>query len=219
MKIRTIILLIIALWLWVAQSQAYVQKIHNEDQLFRTINKRSIAIVFFYYEDKETRKDPALKRSISSTLSYLERMSRLPWYEDGDCIFASVNSANEELCALMHSLGIKQAPCYVLFYNSAPVRGTQGQIVLLQGYVPRNILESFINRYAGGTIEDNVHERAEQRRIEREEARIRYQYYAPYFYCGYPYWGSCWGGYPYGGCYGPRFGCGVSFGFGCGCGY
>jgi hypothetical protein len=214
MKIRTIILIALAILLWITHGQAYVQKIRNEDHLFRTINKRSIAIVFFYYEDKETRKDPMLKRKTSSTLAYLERMSRLPWYEDGDCIFASGNVACQEMHSLMLSCGAKQAPCYMLFYDSLPVRGSQGQVALLQGYVPRNILESFIERYAGGTIEDNVRERAEQRRAEREEARIRYQYYAPYFYGGYPYWG-----YPCGGCCGPRFGCSVGFGFGCGCGY
>lgn len=218
MKLRTIILIMLAILLWLSHSQAYVQKIHNENQLFRVINKRSIAIAFFYYEDKEIRKDPILKRKISSTLSYIERMSRLPWYEDGDCVFASINTASTELCNLMHSFGIKQAPGFMLFYNSVPVRNQQGQPALLQGYVPRDVLESFIERYAGGTIEDNAKERAEQRRIAREEARLRYEYYAPYFYGGYPCYGSYWG-YPYGGCCGPRFGCGVSFGFGCGCGY
>jgi hypothetical protein len=216
MKLTTIILIAIAILLWMSHGQAYVQKIHNEDHLFRTINKRSIAIVFFYHEDKETRKDQILKRKINSTLSYLERMSRLPWYEDGDCIFASVNTVTDELFNLMYSFGIKQAPCCMLFYNSSPVRNPQGQIALLQGYVPRNVLEAFIDRYAGGTIEDNVNDRAEQRRVAREEARLRYEYYAPSFYWGYPYWGC---GYPCGGCYGGRFGYSIGFGFGCGCGY
>ena len=79
----------------------------------------------------------------------------------------------------------------------------QGQPVRLNGFVPRNVLESFIDRYVGGTLEDTVQERAEQRRIAREDARLRYEYYAPYFYWGYPYWGCG----------------GLGFGMGFGCGY
>jgi hypothetical protein len=194
-----------------AYSYAHVQRVHAENQFYRAINKRSIVMAFFYQEDKCTRQDPQLKRKITSTLAYLERMSRSPWYDDGDCLFVIVNVVNDELGSLMHSLGIKQLPCSMLFYNSVPVRGPQGQIALLTGYVSRNVLEDFIDRFAGGTIEDNVQERAEQRRIAREEARLRYEYYAPYFYWGYPYWGC---GYPCGGCCGGRFGCGIGFGFG-----
>jgi hypothetical protein len=187
-------------------ARAHLNRVHSESQFYRTINKRSIALVFFYQEDKETRKDAGLKSKIASSLASLERMSRLPWYEDGDCIFAIVNVKTDELCALMRTLRITQFPAYMLFYNSVPVRGSQGQPARLTGFVPRNVLESFIDRYVGGTLEDNVKARAEQRRIAREEARLRYEYYAPYFYWGYPYWGGC-------GC--PGFG----FGMGFGCGY
>jgi hypothetical protein len=203
MKIRNIILIVLAFLLWVTRGQAHVQKVHSESQFYRTINRRSIALSFFYIEDKDTRKDPSIKSKISSSLAYLERMSRLPWYDDGDCLFVTVNVVTDELCSLMHSLGIKQLPCCLLFYNSVPIRGPQGQLALLTGFVPRNVLEDFIDRYAGGTIEDNVKERAEQRRIAREDARLRYEYYSPYFYWGYPYWGGC-------GC--PNFGCGFGFG-------
>ena len=211
MKIRTIILIVIALLLWVTHGRAYVQKIHSEDQFYRVINKRSIAAVFFYRDNKEMRKNREIKNKINSSLANLERMSRLPWYDDGDCLFAAVNVVSGDLCNLAKSLGIKMLPCYILFYDSVPVRGPQGQPALLNGYVPRNMLENFIDRFAGGTLEDNVKERAEQRRIDREEARIRYQYYAPCFYWGYPYWGC---GYPCGGCYGGRFGYSIGFGFG-----
>jgi hypothetical protein len=210
-----IIIFLTSVCLWGILSYSHVQKVHLENQFYRTINRRSIIIAFFYREDKCTRQDPYFRRKLNSTLAYFERMSRLPWYDDGDCLFISVNVVTEELCALMRSLGIKQLPCYMLFYNSVPVRGSQGQLAQLNGFVPRNILEDFIERFAGGTIEDNIQERAEQRRIAREEALLRYEYYAPCFYWGYPYWGC---GYPCGGCYGGRFGCSVGFGF-CGCGY
>lgn len=208
MRIRTIILIMLGIFLWAHYAGAHVQKVHSECQFYKTINRRSIALVFFYQECKDTRKDPRLKGKICSALVALERMSRLPWYDDGDCLFVAINSTTDELQTLMQSLGVTQVPCYILFYNSVPVRSDHGQLAKLNGFVPRTVLESFIDRYAGGTIEDNVKERAEQRRIAREEARLRYEYYAPYFYWGYPYWGGCCGGC----CY-PR--CGAGFGFGC----
>ena len=193
-------------FLFMGNMAAHLNKVHSESQFYRTINKRSLALVFFYREDKETRKDACIKNKICSSLAYLERMSRLPWYEDGDCIFVAINVTTDELCSLMRTLGIIQLPCYMLFYNSVPVRDSQGKLARLNGFVPRNVLESFINHYVGGTLEDNVKDRAERRREAREEARLRYQYYTPCFYWGYPYWGGC-------GC--PGFG----FGMGFGCGY
>ena len=204
MKVNIIMLL--ALLLWASLASAHLNRVHSECQFYRTINKRSIAVVFFYQEDKDTRKEHRLRGNVCSSLASLERMSRLPWYDDGDCMFVVVNVITDELCALKRSLGITQLPSYMLFYNSVPVRESQGQLARLTGFVPRNVLETFIDRYVGGTLEDNVQERAEQRRIAREEARLRYEYYAPYFYGGYPYWGGCGG---------PGFG----FGMGFGCGY
>lgn len=195
--IHSILLAIILFSVQVAY--AYLHRIHSESQFYRTINKRSIAITFFYQEDKDIRKDTYCKSKICSSLSALERMSRLPWYNDGDCIFVIVNVATDELCELVRTLGIAKLPAYILCYNSFPVRDVHDQPAILQGFASGNQLESYIDRYVGGTIEDNIHDRAEQRRVAREEARLRYEYYAPYFYWGYPYWG-----------YGPGFG----FGFG-----
>ena len=190
---------------------AHVQRVHSEMQFYKIINKRSIALAFFYQEDKCSRQDTQLKSKLNSTLAYLERMSKLPWYDDGDCLFVVANIVNDELHSLIKSLGVNQLPCSMLFYNGVAVQGPQGQLALLNGFVSRNVLEDFIDRFAGGTIEDNVKECAEQRKIAREEARLRYESYAPCFYWGYPYWG-CW--YPFGGCCGGRFGCTMGFGFG-----
>lgn len=206
MNINIRILMVYLLFITSNVVSAYVEKVHSECQFYRTINKRSLALVFLYNQDKEARKDLRLKNKVCASLACLERMSRLPWYQDGDCIFIAINVTTQDLRSLTASLGVTRLPAYMLFYNSVPVRNDQGQAVRLTGFVPRNLLESFIDRYVGGTLEDNVKERAEQRRIAREDARLRYEYYAPYFYWGYPYWGGC--------CC-PGFGVGVGFG----CGY
>lgn len=207
MKFKIVVKIVLLLCSYGNAVSAHLNKVHSEAQFYRTINKRSIALVFFYQEDKDTRKNPQLKRTISSSLAMLERISRLPWYDDGDCIFVIVNVVTQELMDLMRSLKIFECPSYLLFYNSVIVSDEQGNSACLRGFVPRDTLESFIDRYVGGSIEDAAKERAEQRRLARQEARERYEYYAPSFYWGYPYWG-CWGG-------GPGFG----FGMGFGCGY
>jgi hypothetical protein len=183
---------------------AVVQRVSTECQLYRAVNKKSIAIVFFYQDDTCMRKGSCYKNSLCASMAALERLSRLPWYHDGDCTFVAARVEKNEMCSYVASLGISCMPCYVIFYNSVVARDEHGACILLDGYAQRNVLEDFIDRYAGGTIEDTVKERAEQRRIAREEARLRYEYYAPYLYWGYPYWG-CWGA-PY-------------FGVGCGCRY
>ena len=99
-------------------TKTHVHKVHNECQFYRTINKRNIACLFFYQEYKDTRKDVCLKNKICSSLSCLERLSRLPWYDDGDCMFVVVNVITDERCALTRSLGVTQLPAYMLFYNS-----------------------------------------------------------------------------------------------------
>ena len=207
MKVNIVLIELCAALLCGNGMVAHVNKVHSEVQFYRTINKRSIAISFFYQDDKETRKDLRLKGTMNAALAALERMSRLPWYDDGDCIFVTVNVVTDELLSLMRSFGITKLPIYMLFYNSVPVKDEQGNLARLSGFAPRDVLESFIDRYAGGTIEDTVKDRAKQRRIAREDARLRYEYYAPYFYWGYPYWGG-WGGCP-----------GFGFSMGVGCGY
>ncbi len=187
-------------------TSAVVQRVTTECQLYRAVNKKSIAIVFFYQDDKCMRKSSYYKNVLCSSMAVLERLSRLPWYNDGDCTFIAAQVGNDDMYSYIESLGIEYLPCYVIFYNSVVVRDEHGACIVLEGYVQRNVIEEFIDLHAGGTIEDRVKERVEQRRIAREEARLRYEYYAPYLYWGYPYWG-CWGA--------PYFGVGI----GCGCWY
>ena len=187
-------------------ASAVMQRVSTECQLYRAINKKSISIVFFYQDDKCIRKSSCCKNPLGASMASLERLSRLPWYNDGDCSFIAAHVGHEDMHSYVESLGIEYLPCYVIFYNSVAARDEHGACIMLEGYAQRNVLEDFIDRYAGGTIEDTVKERAEQRRIAREEARLRYEYYAPYLYWGYPYWG-CWGA--------PYFGVGI----GCGCCY
>jgi hypothetical protein len=139
-------------------------------------------------------------------MAALERLSRLPWYNDGDCTFVAAYVGSNGMLSYIKGLGIEYLPCYVIFYNGVALRDAHGTCVMLEGYAQRDVLEDFIGRHVGGTIEDMVKERAEQRRVAREEARMRYEYYAPYLYWGCPCWGY-WGA--------PCFG----VGFSCGCCY
>lgn len=158
------------------------------------------AVLMLYKEDKETRKDKQLTTKLRQLRETFKAVSNEPFYKEADLLFLTINVADKEVNYIPNKLQIQKLPAFVIFKNSKPLRtmagSSAGQSAILSGFVDRGNLQDFIDQNIGDDLEDVLDEKAEIRKRELEEAKIR-SYYAPRFYVGVGY-GYPYSWYPYG---------------------
>lgn len=206
--------------------QARMCKVRTPDQFYHCLNERSLAVVLFYKDHRRIVMPQELRAKFCAQMGTFDRMSRMRWYIDGDLVFVAVNLAFDCLQSVAQSYNVEKVPTYLIFKHGRVVRDAYGNTSKLSGFVTRDVLEAFIDRYLRYDIQHNNKEAANDRALAAEEARLRYMYYAPYMYWGWPGWPYCgsypggysgcgWGGYGWGGGYGRGGGCCGGVGIGC----
>lgn len=165
--------------------------LRSENRLKDIIIKDRYAVLMLYKEDKDTRKDKKMTEDLRYLKETFKAVSSDDFYKESDLSFLTSNVAKKELVDLPEKLGVKQLPAFVLFQDGKAIRGADGQKLILSGFVARDALQGFIDQNLKDELEDVIEEKAEIRKRELEEARIR-SYYAPQVYFGLGY------GYPYG---------------------
>lgn len=198
--------------------QARMCKVRTSDQFYRCLNQKSLAVVLFYKDHRRIHMPDDLRAKFYAQMATFDRMSKMRWFVDGDLCFVAVNLGYDCLKSIADSYNVTKVPSYLLFKHGRVVKDAYGSPAFLTGFVSRDVLESFIDRYLKPDLHNNNKEAANDRAIAAQEARLRYMYYAPYMYWGWSGWPYCgcypggysgcgWGGYGWGGC-GGYGGCG-----------
>ena len=209
MKKYTKLLIILVFGSWSMQEAKEVS-VSSEKKFYRRLDKHDLAVVMFYKEDREVRKDRVLKQRIKNLENMFKATSTIRRYEEANIVFIKVNTAKNAVSDLHRDFQVTKLPAFVVFKYNTPVRDEQKNIVQLNGFVSREALKEFIDKNLEDAIDDIIEEKGEIRKRKLEEERLRYRYYGPYFNYGYsPYYyhSPYYYGYPYG-----RPGFGFSFG-------
>ncbi len=173
---------------------------HSADNLFRLMNRYPLALCLFYY-DRACQYGNCTQAAFASQLGVFEHLSRLRKYIDGGLLCIRVPVHTCSLYDIIDEYRLHYLPAFLLFRYSVPIRDQGGHVCALYGHQSMLNLEQYIDQHCKKTIYRNIRQREEERRIEREEARLRYMYYYPCMYWGCPYglgcgcgWGCGWGG-------------------------
>jgi hypothetical protein len=212
-KTKSLVFLCIAMAIIVAYSffltpvSAKETGVSSERKLQDLVIKNQYAVLMLYQEDSQTRKDKMKREQIRQLREMFEAVSSDTVYKEADLAFLSANVAKKGVAFLpdRYKIQLQELPAFVIYKNSKPAKGANGQPLVLTGFVDRGKLQDFINQNLEAELQDVLEEKAEARKAELEEARIR-SYYAPrvYFGLGFgggypPYWGwgyrRRWGGW------------------------
>lgn len=223
---RLLIKICIAIMLFrvlVGNLQARMCRARTPDQFYRCLNQRSLAVVLFYKEHRRIKMSEDMRAKFCAQMGNFDRMSKMRWFIDGDLAFVAINMWHDCMQSVADSYGVEKVPSYLLFKHGTIVRDAYGKAVRLTGFVARDVLELFIDQQMHQDLVDNNKQAAEDRALAAQEARLRYMYYAPYMYWGWPGWPYCgcypggycggFGGCGWGGCCGGRLGVGCCIGF------
>jgi hypothetical protein len=148
-------------------SYAKVKSITLRRDFEQSISKENMVVTFFY--------DAANK----DLMRMYEDISKTQRYDDADVVFLKVNAARKDLSDLAQAYGIVHMPAFVFFYKGKRLTDNNGNMVILNGSVTRDQLESCIDNYYGDEIERYIAHKEErkERRIAREN-----ESWKPYFY-------------------------------------
>lgn len=160
--------------------------VKSDRRLQDLIIKNQYAVLMIYQEDQETKKDKNMREQLRQLREMFKAVSSDTFYKEADLAFLTANVASKELDYLPRRYQIKTLPAFVIFKNSKSAEVAAGQPLVLSGFVDRGQLQDFIDENLKAELEDVLKEKAEARKAELEEARIR-SYYAPsvYFVFGF----------------------------------
>ncbi len=180
------------------------KKVRSEKSFYKLVSREELAVVMFYEKNKETKRDPEMRRNIKDLEYMFRSASKKPLYREARVQFLQVNIAKRKLDLLAQSFNVTQMPTFMLFKNGIPYK-SDGAIVQLKGTVKREQLIAFIDEHFEERIDEIMKDIVEYRKQRAQVRRYRYYsrpYYSPYFYYRpyYNYWYYPYrhGYYPYG---------------------
>ena len=184
--------------------------------LYRSIEKRNLAVLMVYKSDKQQRKDnQELYNSIKHAKKEFSSLQSIRDYKKVNMAFIDANITHKDMAGFSDDFGLEvnQEPIYLLFINGKLVKKRSGAPALANGFLSVNALRTFIDTYMQDAMEDYLDDKEEKERRERARADFYLGFGGGYpWFGGYPYYGGWWG--PYGGYgYGGRVGFGFGFGF------
>lgn len=207
---KMVLLLCLSLLTGVSYLYSSVKRATTVKRFDREVKKSKLAIVMFYVEDRQTRKNKPLRQKIKG----LHKLFRQASKDEEDIVrFLSVNVGKKKLSALLDrysadmnrrpgkalgcSLGSimdDKRPVFLLFKDGSikAFKGEDGKVVCMSGFPSVQQIRNFISDAFQDYI-DEIIKRKVKRERRRAERRARSWYYGPGFYAGwgYPYY------YPY----------------------
>lgn len=172
--------------------------VESPNRFNKELSRGDLAVVFFYYDSRCTKKDKCARQALSNLKSIVKDVSQVSEYREADMGFIAINSATDN--SWFYDYNLSKQPTIILFKNGVPL--TQR----LTGEFNYSELRSFIDESFGSDIDTIIKDNREERRLRAQEAAA---YWTPYWgYYGWPYY---WNTPYWGGC-----GRGVYFGVGCG---
>ncbi|MBN1549565.1 hypothetical protein JW872_02790 [Candidatus Babeliales bacterium] len=182
---------------------ADVLSVTNKRSLEAVLDKNELAVVLFYEQDREIRKDKATNDQIEAMEKSFESAARSEKYVR----FIRVNLAKDKLDDLRQEYRIGTTPIVMLFRRGLPYEEKGGQEeestfwgmkrgdvkspVVLTGFRNRSEIVEFIR----DSFNEYIDEIKQQKREEAAERRARSAYYGPYLGVS---WGTPYYWYPYG---------------------
>src|SRR5690349_14496010 len=94
--------------------QAKETSVKSEDKLERVARRNELAVVVFYKEDRETRRDRELRRRMDTIRADFRALTRTLRYKSADLAFMSANITRNDLQAVAQELGLQEIPAVVL---------------------------------------------------------------------------------------------------------
>ncbi len=182
--------------------------------LVDAVRIHELAVALFYVEKKGINRE--IREQVREAQKIFRAVSKVDTYDYAGVLFASVNTAKEDILELTIRYGVTRpeadSPSLALF------RGGK-MVACLSGFQDREDIKNIIDQYFGGDITRITKEKDAQRQRRVEAARVRaYENAAAYpYWGGWPYYGG-WAGYgaawPYyggSGYWGPSWGAGIGF--------
>ncbi|HLC07242.1 MAG TPA: thioredoxin family protein [Candidatus Babeliales bacterium] len=138
--------------------------------------KDGMVVVLFYESQK--RNGDARNRNKGLTRMY-EDLSNYQPYNDADVVFLKVNTGRKELADLALLYSVKTVPTFIFFNSGKRCVDDQGSAIVLNGFVSRVDLQSFIDQYYGAEVKRRVAEKEDRRDQRMKEEGESWK---PYFY-------------------------------------
>lgn len=159
--------------------QAKVRAVVARRDFEQSLSKDSMVVALFYEDEK--RNSDARDRNRGLTRMYEDLSAHRP-YDDADIVFLKVNTGRKDLADLAMLYGVTTIPSFIFFNNGKRLTDDKGVAIVLNGFVSRADLQSFIDHHYGVEIRRYTAEKeARRQQIIKEENES----WKPYFYPRY----------------------------------
>lgn len=174
MEIKKIILPIItmiAMGCLFNKMLAKVRPVSSRRELEQAIAKKSMIVVLFYEEQKNS--------PTKGLLEMFDDLSGYQPYNDADIVFLKVNTKRKDLATLASLYHVGTIPSFIFFNRGIQLMDQRKLPLMIQGNIARSELQSIIDRFFGPQMKQYIDRKiAKRNAIEADENES----WKPYFY-------------------------------------
>lgn len=175
-KINKIIMIMLFLTTSVAQVHSKVRSVMTRRDLELTLSKGDIVVVLFYENQKNNTN---MHDQNKGFMRMYDDLSSYKPYDDADIVFLKINVGRKDLADLAKVYGIIKTPTIAFFNQGRRFTDGQGRAINLEGFIPRDQIESFIDTHYGSYIKKYIVAKEDRKnQILKQENES----WKPYFY-------------------------------------